>query len=200
MEPPTCTVLVRLVRTTAVLATELLPPDDVATLLLLPVDALATPPPPAPPTRAPAMAAMAATRRAEISAIGDRDRSSAVGPRPAGRRSTGSIEVRHSDDAWCLRARGVVRRAGLLGAHLVGVLEGWTVRVDAGPLEVSVAVRRGVGVIRHPIGSHTIDIRRFLGCARRLWDRLAAPQCGLGRQQVIAARTDASVNFTRQCS
>ena len=73
MEPPTCTVLVRLVRTTAPVAIELVRPDDEATVWLPLVDATATPPATAPPTRAPAMAAMATTRRVENSAMGGRD-------------------------------------------------------------------------------------------------------------------------------
>ena len=49
MEPPTCTVLVRVVRTTAAVATELLPPDDEAGLLWLALlAATATPPATAP--------------------------------------------------------------------------------------------------------------------------------------------------------
>lgn len=44
MEPPTCTVLVRLVRTTAAVATWLLSPDDEAVLLLSRPAATATPP------------------------------------------------------------------------------------------------------------------------------------------------------------
>src|SRR5579859_1239055 len=72
MEPPTCTVLARLVRTTAAVATWLLPPDDGAVLLSLPPAATATPPATTPPTTAPAMAATATTCRAENSAIGTR--------------------------------------------------------------------------------------------------------------------------------
>src|SRR5579863_3077008 len=73
MEPPTCTVLVRLVRTTAAVATWPLPPDEEAVLLSLPpLAAAATPPATTPPTRAPATAAMATTCRAETSAIGTR--------------------------------------------------------------------------------------------------------------------------------
>src|SRR5580698_5956002 len=71
MEPPSCTELVRVVRTTGAVVTELSPPDDEAVLLLPPpVDAMATPAATAPPTRAPAMAAMTTTRLAEKSAIG----------------------------------------------------------------------------------------------------------------------------------
>ena len=44
MEPPTCTVLVRVVRTTGAVATWLLSPDDEAVPLLLPLAATATPP------------------------------------------------------------------------------------------------------------------------------------------------------------
>src|ERR1700678_1403414 len=72
MEPPTCTVLVRLVRTTAAVATWPLSPDGEVMLLSLPPAAAATPPATTPPTRAPAMAAMATTCLAENSAIAGR--------------------------------------------------------------------------------------------------------------------------------
>ena len=52
--------------------TWLLPPDDEAVLLSLPLTATATPPATTPPTRAPAAAATTTTRRAENSAIGTR--------------------------------------------------------------------------------------------------------------------------------
>src|SRR5580693_9650206 len=80
MEPPTCTVLVRVVRTTGAVATWLLSPGDEALLLLLPLAATATPPPTNPPTTAPARAAMTTTCLAENSAIGTRP---GAGTRPA---------------------------------------------------------------------------------------------------------------------
>ena len=64
MEPPSCTELVRVVRTTAAVATGPSPLVDEAPSLLPLVDAMATPAATAPPTRAPAMAAMATTRLA----------------------------------------------------------------------------------------------------------------------------------------
>ena len=60
----------RVVRTTGAVATGLLPPDDEAVPLLLPLAATATPPATIPPTRAPATAAMTTTCLAENSAIG----------------------------------------------------------------------------------------------------------------------------------
>src|SRR5271170_5428032 len=157
MEPPTCTVLVRLVRTTAVVETELARPDGEAVVLSPPVDAMATPPATAPPTRAPAMAAMATTRRAENSAMGCRDlrgASPAVGSCTAGGGSAAArhVEAPHLHDSRRFRAGSVIGSAGLLRAHLVGVLHGGTMRVDTGTLEVSVAIRRGMGVVRHPVG------------------------------------------------
>src|SRR5271163_4991815 len=99
MEPPTCTVLVRVVRTTGVVATWLLPPDDEALLLLLPLAATATPPPTNPPTTAPARAAMTTTCLAENSAIGARP---GAGARPA-------VAARHGDHSgarivFCIEA------------------------------------------------------------------------------------------------
>ncbi len=70
MEPPSCTELLRLVRTTAAVVTEVLAPAVEAGLLLPLMDDQATPAATAPPTRAPAMAAMATTRLVEKSAIG----------------------------------------------------------------------------------------------------------------------------------
>src|SRR5580700_1290362 len=72
MEPPTCTVLLRVVRTTAAVATWLLSAGDEAVPLLLLLAATATPPATTPPTRAPAMAAVTTTCRAENSAIAAR--------------------------------------------------------------------------------------------------------------------------------
>src|SRR5215469_9810631 len=59
IDPPTCTVVARLVCTTAAVAAEpLLPPDDEAVGSWLPLaDAAATPPATAPPIRAPAIPA-----------------------------------------------------------------------------------------------------------------------------------------------
>src|ERR1700722_7688606 len=105
MEPPTCTVLVRLVRTTAVVETEVVRPDDEAVVLLPLVDAMATRPATAPPTRAPAMAAMATTRRVENSAICCRDLggvSPAVGSCTARGGCTAAVrlaEIPHLHDA-----------------------------------------------------------------------------------------------------
>src|ERR1700685_1782121 len=52
MEPPTCTVVVRSVRTTGAVATALPPPNDEAGLLCLLLDATAAPAAAAPATRA----------------------------------------------------------------------------------------------------------------------------------------------------
>ncbi len=82
MEPPTCTVVVRLVRTTLAVATGLLPPDEELMLLLLLslLEASATPLATAAPTRTPARAATATTRLAENSATDDHTR---LGTRPS---------------------------------------------------------------------------------------------------------------------
>ena len=63
----------RVVRTTAAVAIELLLPDEEAGLSGLALwSATATPPATTPPTKAPAIAAMATTRLAETSAIATR--------------------------------------------------------------------------------------------------------------------------------
>src|SRR5271155_827304 len=100
MEPPTCTVLVRFVRTTRAVLTEPLPPDEEAGRSgLPPADTTATAPATAPPTRAPARAAMTTTCLAENSAIGARP---GAGARPA-------VAARHGDHSgarivFCIEA------------------------------------------------------------------------------------------------
>src|SRR5271156_402624 len=117
MEPPTWTVLVRLVRTTAVVVTEPLAPDVEAGLLLMLVDATATAPATAPPTRAPTMAAMATIRLAENSAtgacFGERAYSAAGG--------TGPVDLDRSR-RWAPARTGHMS-AGLLRAQLRCLLE-----------------------------------------------------------------------------
>src|SRR5580692_11506597 len=70
MEPPTCTVVLRSVRTTGVVATWLLLPD--CSVVLLWPAAAATAPATTAPARAPAATVMAATCRAVNSAIESR--------------------------------------------------------------------------------------------------------------------------------
>src|SRR5580704_5646211 len=142
MEPPTCTVLVRVVRTTGAVATRLPSPDE-ALLLLLPLAATATPPPTNPPTTAPARAAMTTTCLAENSAIGTRP---GAGTRPAvagrhGARSGARIHFLkgagrgvgvgvHSGRVNFYRSRRIRAvnppgwRAYLLAAQLVDLLDG----------------------------------------------------------------------------
>src|SRR5579862_1428967 len=118
MEPPSCTVVLSVVRTTTAVVTELSPPEDVAVLLLPLVDATATAPATVPPTNVPVMAAMATTRRAENSAIGSRNGS---GSRPAVARQPGAGH----HDVTRRTGAGDPPRGGidLLGAHFVGVLD-----------------------------------------------------------------------------
>src|ERR1700689_3174166 len=104
MEPPTCTVLVRVVRTTCAVARALSSPDDEAVLLSLPLAAAATPPATTPPTRAPAMAAMTTTCLAENSAIAGRP---AVAAR---RRDQSAARIHTSVEAG--RRCGVGRHSG----------------------------------------------------------------------------------------
>src|SRR5579862_9765951 len=91
MVPPTCTVLVMSVRTTAA---GLSGPDDEAALVALPlVDTLATPTATTPPTTAPAMAARATILLAENSAIGACPRVGAgVGARVGAAGEAGPVE------------------------------------------------------------------------------------------------------------
>src|SRR5579862_9763755 len=131
MEPPTCTVLVRSVRTTATVATWPLSPDEEAVLSLLPLAAAATPPATTPPTRAPATAAMTTTCLTETSAIGTRPGAPILG------NGTGRIweGVVHSgrldfDVSWRGRAVDPIGwRADLLAAQLVDPLDGWAVGI-----------------------------------------------------------------------
>src|SRR5580704_13902682 len=185
MEPPTCTVLVRVVRTTAAVATWLLSPDDEAVLVLLSAAATATPPATNPPTRAPARAAMTTTCLAENSAIGTRPGASA---RPA-------VAARHGDHSGARiyllietgRGRGVgihsgrvnfdisrrIRavnppgwRAYLLAAQLVDPLDRRTVGVHAGAIEIGL-VPGGVGEIGDPVGPHAGDVLQVGRLIRR---------------------------------
>ena len=100
-----------------------------------------------PPTRAPVNAAMATTRRAESSVIGERNLSGlrpAVGAWSTRREIAGTarlVDGSHNDDSRRFCTRGVVGRSGLFGTQLIGILEGRAVRVDTSAFEPGVAVR-----------------------------------------------------------
>src|ERR1700728_1312478 len=126
MEPPTCTVLLRVVRTADAVATWLLPPDDEAVLLSLPLTATATPPATTPPTRAPAAAATTTTCRAENSAIGTRH--GAAGWWRVMHSGSGDLDVSRLGRA--VNPPG--RRAYLLAAQVVGPHEGRAAEVYPG--------------------------------------------------------------------
>src|ERR1700683_5373916 len=183
MEPPSCTDVARVVRTTAAVVVELLSLDDEAGLSLLPlVDVRATTPATAPPTRAPEMAAMAAIRFGESSAIGARPataaRRGAYRRRPvAGDRSVGTDSgAAHHDVAGRSRAGDPPRwRLDLLAADLVGVLERRAVRVHIGR-EFGFIVGARVGVVRDAVGPHAVDVLQQLGLGRRGWNRVGRPQ------------------------
>src|ERR1700722_9344126 len=178
MEPPTCTVLVRLVRTAAAVATWPLSPDGEVMLLSLPPAATATPP----PTRAPAMAAMTTTCLAENSAIGTR-------PGVPARFWEGVVHSGRPDFdvSRCIRAIDPPgRRADLLAAQVVDPHDGWTVGVDAGSVEIGL-VPVGIGVVRDPVGPHAGDVLQELGLIRRRRDRVGGPQLVRGLSHVLAA-------------
>src|SRR3984957_12934777 len=178
MEPPTCTVLVRLVRTAAAVATWPLSPDGEVMLLSLPPAATATPP----PTRAPAMAAMTTTCLAENSAIGTR-------PGVPARFWEGVVHSGRPDFdvSRCIRAIDPPGwRAYLLAAQVVDPHDGWTVGVDAGSVEIGL-VPVGIGVVRDPVGPHAGDVLQELGLIRRRRDRVGGPQLVRGLSHVLAA-------------
>src|ERR1700685_1793350 len=164
MEPPTCSVVVRVVRTTGAVATALLPPCDEAVPRLLSLTAAATPPATIAPTRAPAMAAVPMTCLAANSAIG-----AGSGRARPGDVSGARIYLLEDTRRW---RRGVERgsgradldgsrrtravnppgwRAYLLAAQLVGLLENRAIGVHAAAHEVS-CVPGGVRVIGDPVG------------------------------------------------
>src|SRR5580693_4768640 len=188
MEPPTCTVLVRLVRTTAAVATWLLYPDGEAVLLSLPLAAAATPPATTPPTRAPATAAMPTTCLTETSAIGTRPGAPVLG-NGTGRSWEGVVHARRLDLDVSRRVRAVDPigwRADLLAAQLVDPLDGRAVGVYAGSVE-SGLVPVGIGVVRDPVGPHAGDVLQLLGLIRRGCDRVGGLQLVRGLRHVLAA-------------
>src|SRR5580693_942035 len=201
MDPPTCTGLVKVVRTTDAVATWLLLPDEEAVLSLLPLTAMATPPATSPPTRAPATAAMTTTCRAENSAIGARHGLHS-GARidfgiETGGRVGGVFDSRRVNLDISRRARAVDPpgwRAYLLAAQLVDPLDGRTVRVHAGAHEVG-RVPGGVGVVGDAVGPHAGDVLQLFGLIRRGGDRVGGPQLVLGRGQVLGACTGEVVDI-----
>src|SRR5487761_1521800 len=182
MEPPTCTVLVRLVRTTAAVATWPLSPDEEAMLSLLPLAAAATPPATTPPTTAPAMAAMTTTCLAENSAIGTR-------PGAAARQGVMQSGRGDFDVSRCSRAVDPIGwRAYLLAAQVVDPLDGRAVGVYAGSVE-SGLVPVGIGVVRDPVGPHAGDVLQVCRLIRRGCDRVGGLQLVRGLSHVLAAGT-----------
>src|SRR5579862_4397657 len=187
MVPPTCTVLVMSVRTTAAVLSGLPAPDDEAALVALPlVDTLATPTATTPPTTAPAMAARATILLAENSAIGACPRAGAgVRARVGAAGEAGPVEHDCS--------RGRVADTGqvdvvLGGAQLRGVLERGAARVQvaAGVHAERQRVVRGIGKIRDSVGAHALGV--LLQGGLGWWVRGLAPlQCGLGSVQVRGA-------------
>src|SRR5579859_1829258 len=206
MEPPTCTVLVRLVRTTAAVATWLLPPGDEAVSATPRPAVTATPPATAPPTTAPAMAATATTCRAENSAIGTRSGAAARhGDQPGTPvlgNGTGRFRERvmHSGrvDLYVSRLLRAVdppgRRAYLLAAQVVDSHDGRAVGVYAGSVEIGL-IPVGIGEVRDPVGPHAGDVLQVLGLVRRRRDRVGGPQLVRGLGHVLAAGTAALVQI-----
>src|SRR5579863_10147222 len=206
MEPPTCTVLVRLVRTTAAVATWPPSPGDEAVLLSPRPAATATAPTTTPPTTAPAMAATATTCRAENSAIGTRPGAAARhGDQPGAPvlgYGTGRLRegVMHSGrgDFDVSRLGSAVnppgRRAYLLAAQVVDPLDGRAVGVHAGSVE-SGLVPVGIGVVRDPVGPHAGDVLQELGLIRRGCDRVGGLQLVRGLRHVLAAGTGTFVEI-----
>src|SRR3984885_146453 len=188
MEPPTCTVLLRVAPTSAAVATWLLPPDDEAVLLSLPPTATATPPATAPPTRAPAAAAATRTCRAENSAIGPRP--AAVGGQGVMHSGSGDLDVSRLGRA--VNPPG--RRAYLLAAQIVGPHEGGAVEVYPGSVE-SGLVPVGIGIVRDPVGPHAGDVLQQLGLIRRGGDRVGGLQLVRGLRHVLAAGTGTFVEI-----
>src|SRR3984957_1927344 len=188
MEPPTCTVLVRLVRTAAAVATWPLSPDEEAVLSLLPLAAAATPPATTPPTRAPAMAAMTTTCLTETSAIGTRPGAPVLG-HGTGRSWEGVVDPGRGDFDVSRRSRTVNPpgwRPYLLAAQIVDPLDGRAVGVYAGSVEIGL-VPVGIGVVRDPVGSHSGDVLQELGLIRRGCDRVGGLQLVRGLRHVLAA-------------
>src|SRR5579862_2709053 len=188
MEPPTCTVLVRSVRTTATVATWPLSPDEEAVLSLLPLAAAATPPATTPPTRAPATAAMTTTCLTETSAIGTRPGAPVLG-NGTGRIWEGVVDPGRGDFDVSRRSRTVNPpgwRPYLLAAQIVDPLDGRAVGVYAGTVE-SGLVPVGVGVVRDPVGPHAGDVLQELGLIRRGCDRVGGLQLVRGLRHVLAA-------------
>src|SRR5580692_11762197 len=198
MEPPTCTVLVRLVRTTAAVATWPPSPGDEAVLLSPRPAATATAPATTPPTTAPAMAATATTCRAENSAIGTRSGAAARhGDQPGAPvlgNGTGRFRERvmHSGrmDLYVSRCVRAVDppgwRAYLLAAQVVDSHDGRAVGVYAGSVEIGL-VPVGIGEVRDPVGPHAGDVLQVLGLTRRGCDRIGGPQLVRGLRHVLAA-------------
>src|ERR1700722_17931795 len=188
MEPPTCTVLVRLVRTTAAVATWLLSPDEEAVPSLLPPAAAAPPPATTPPTRAPAIAAMPTTCLTETSAIGTRPGAPVLGY-GTGRSWEGVVQSRRLDLDVSWRGRAVDPigwRADLLAAQLVDPLDGRAVGIHAGSVE-SGLVPVGIGIVRDPVGPHAGDVLQEFGLIRRRRDRVGGLQLVRGLRHVLAA-------------
>ena len=76
-----------------------------------------------------------------------------------------------------------------LATHLVGVLERRAVRVHAGAVEIGLAIGSGVGVVGDAVGPHAVDVLHQLGLGRRGRNRVGSPQVVLGGQLVLATRT-----------
>src|SRR5260370_28766302 len=176
MEPPPCTVLVRLVRATAAVATGLLSPGEEAVLSLLPLAAAANTPATTPPTRAPATAAMPTTCLTETSAIGTRPGTPVLG-HGTGRSWEGGVHSRRPDFdvSRCIRAIDPPgRRADLLAAQVVDPHDCRAAGVYAGSVEIGL-VPVGIGVVRDPVGPHAGDVLQVCRLIRRGCDRV----CGL---------------------
>src|ERR1700733_15668405 len=181
----------RVVRTTVAVAAG--PPGDEAGTRLRLLDPRATPPPTAPPART--MAPMTKARRlaentrlGENSAIGAGPAAASVGTGAACRALLAGRRVAacHYDHSRRFLAGRVVRFAGLLGTHLVGVLESRAVRVQVANELILASI--GIGECRDPVGPHALGVLQLHGQGRRLRGRLAAPQRGGSRGQVVAAR------------
>src|SRR5580692_9907425 len=200
MEPPTCSVVVRVVRTTGAVATGLLPPGDEAVLPLLSLTAAATPPATIAPTRAPAMAALPMTCLAANSAIDAWPGCARLGDVSGARiyllkdtcrcrrgieRGSGGANLDGSGRARAVNPPGW--RAYLLPAQLVGFLEGRAIGVHAAADEVG-CVPGGVRVVGDPVGPHAVDVLQLLGLIRRRRFGIGGLQLVLGPGQVLAAR------------
>src|SRR5579863_5550000 len=196
MEPPTWTVLVRSVRTTAAVATRPPSPEDEAVSATPRPAVTATPPATTPPTTAPVTAATATTCLAENSAIGTRPGAPVLGV------GTGRLRERvmHSGRAdldVSRRFRAVDppgRRAYLLAAQVVDSHDGRAVGVYAGSVEIGL-VPVGIGEVRDPVGPHAGDVLQVLGLIRRRRDRVGGAQLIRGLGHVLAAGAGALVQI-----